>query len=270
MAASQLLDVVRFNPTSGGTTDWTVSSAVTGYQTPASGGAANGAQYSYRAESSDLTQWEVGVGTYNTTGPVLSRTTVLFNSSGTTSKINFSAAPQVSVVALKEDIAGKVIGAGVGLGGTNFTYVPPSPNKYRLISWTAVQFNQDNLWAAQANLGAAFIVPAGKSLVHVDAQIWVTSGAAAASANWVVKWIKNATIDGSSFLTGGTDMLAGIGTLSQGGTGTVVTRASGVFGVSPGDYFAPFLFCDSTTLGSTTLTIDGNNAHTYATAAVLA
>lgn len=97
------LDICRFNPTAGGTTDWTVSSAVTGYQTPANAGAVNGTVYRYRAESADLTQWELGGGAWNSGTGVLARTTVLFNSSGTTSKINFTAAPQVAVVGLKED-----------------------------------------------------------------------------------------------------------------------------------------------------------------------
>ncbi|WP_051346510.1 hypothetical protein [Bradyrhizobium sp. th.b2] len=102
--ASSFLDVCRFNPTAGGTTDWTYSSAVTGYQSPAAAGAVNGAAYSYRAESSDLSQWEIGTGTYNTSTGVLTRGAVLFNSAGTTAKINFSAAPQVAIVALAEDI----------------------------------------------------------------------------------------------------------------------------------------------------------------------
>jgi hypothetical protein len=101
---ASFLDVCKFNPTAGGTTDWTVSSAVTGYQTPAGAGATNNGTYRYRAESSDLTQWEIGYGVYTTAGTVLTRATVLFNSAGTTAKINFSSAPQVSVVALAEDL----------------------------------------------------------------------------------------------------------------------------------------------------------------------
>lgn len=104
------LDVCRFIPTAGGTTDWTVSSAVTGFQTPASANAVNGTTYAYRAESADLTQWEVGTGVYTTATTVLSRVTVLFNSSGTTSKIDFSSAPQVAVVALAEDVPGLALG----------------------------------------------------------------------------------------------------------------------------------------------------------------
>ena len=98
------LDVCRFNPTAGGTTDWTYSSAVTGYQSPTAAGAVNGTIYRYRAESSDLSQWEIGYGAYNSGTGVFARTTVLYNSAGTTAKISFTGIPQVAVVALKEDL----------------------------------------------------------------------------------------------------------------------------------------------------------------------
>lgn len=98
------LDGCRFNPAAGGTTDWTYASAVTGYQSPAAANVVNGRLYKYRAESTDLSQWEFGEGAYSTATGVLARTTVLYNSSGTTSKINFTSVPQVAIVALKEDL----------------------------------------------------------------------------------------------------------------------------------------------------------------------
>lgn len=101
--AADILNNCMFNPTLGGTTDWTVSTAVTGYMTPTAAGAVNGATYKYRAESSDLSQWEYGEGTWNSGTGVLSRTTVIQNSSGTTSKINFTTAPFVGIVHGRED-----------------------------------------------------------------------------------------------------------------------------------------------------------------------
>jgi hypothetical protein len=98
------LDVCRFVPTAGGTTDWTFSAAVTGYQSPTAAGAVNGRLYKYRAESADLSQWEIGEGAYNSGTGVFARTTVLFNSAGSTAKINFTLTPQVAIVALKEDL----------------------------------------------------------------------------------------------------------------------------------------------------------------------
>lgn len=109
---SSLLDVCRFNPTAGGTADWTYASAVTGYQGPAAAGAVNGATYSLRAESADLSQWELSTGAYDSGTGVFARTTVLYNSSGTGTlqggagtKINFSTVPRVAIVALAEDLA---------------------------------------------------------------------------------------------------------------------------------------------------------------------
>lgn len=98
------IDVCRFTPTAGGTSNWTYSSAVTGYQSPTAAGAVDGKTYRYRAESADLTQWEVGYGVYTASTGVFARTTILFNSSGTTSAINFSSAPTVGIVLLAEDL----------------------------------------------------------------------------------------------------------------------------------------------------------------------
>lgn len=118
------LDNVRFNPTAGGTTDWIFSTAVTGYQSPSLGGVANGQTLKYFAVSADLSQWEIGGGTYNTSTGVLSRTTVYYNSSGTGTatgqsgagtKINFTNPPQVAVVAMGEDLLPWIVGQIPGI-----------------------------------------------------------------------------------------------------------------------------------------------------------
>lgn len=105
------LNVCRFTPTAGGTADWIYSLAVTGYQSPALANAVNGRTYKFRAESADLSQWELAEGAYNSATGVFARTTVLYNSAGTGTlqsgagtKINFSTIPQVAIVALKEDL----------------------------------------------------------------------------------------------------------------------------------------------------------------------
>ena len=101
---NKFLDGVYFLATSAGTVDFIPASAIQGYRTPANGGAANTITYGYRAESASLNEWEIGVGTYSTTGPTLARTTVIANHLGTTAKVNFTAAPNVGVVALSQDI----------------------------------------------------------------------------------------------------------------------------------------------------------------------
>ena len=102
MPAGGFLDACGFYATAGGTGDFVVSSAAIGYQTPASASAVNGLVYSYRAQSSDLSQWEIGFGAYATGTTTLARTTVVASSTG--SKINFSAPPSVYVTALSADL----------------------------------------------------------------------------------------------------------------------------------------------------------------------
>lgn len=101
---ASFLDNCDFNATSTGTGDFVVATAVTGHQTPASAGAVNAAIYRYYARSSDSSQWEVGYGAYTSASVTLARTTILFNSSGGATAINFSTVPLVAIVALNEDM----------------------------------------------------------------------------------------------------------------------------------------------------------------------
>jgi len=104
MSAGGYLDACGFIPASTGTGNFVVSSAVTGYQTPASAGAVNATVYSYRAESADKSQWEEGFGAYTVSGTTLARSTITANSSGGTTAINFSAAPNVYITAATADL----------------------------------------------------------------------------------------------------------------------------------------------------------------------
>jgi len=104
MSATGYLDACGFIPASSGTGSFVVSSAITGYQTPASAGAVNSTVYSYRAESSDKSQWEEGFGAYTVSTTTLARSTITANSSGGTSAINFSAAPNVFITAMSADL----------------------------------------------------------------------------------------------------------------------------------------------------------------------
>jgi hypothetical protein len=112
---ASFLDVCRFSSQANpGTADFVYSAATTGYQSPALAGAVNGATYRYRAESVDLSLWEIGYGTYSTSTGTITRSVVLFNSAGTGSgsgqsgagsKINFaSTTPQVGFTLLAEDL----------------------------------------------------------------------------------------------------------------------------------------------------------------------
>lgn len=95
--STKIVDRCMFIATLGGTTDWTVSSAVQGYMTPAQAGVSNGDTVYYAAESSDKSQWELGSGIYTSSGTSVARTTILF-SSNSNSKVTFTSAPKVFLV----------------------------------------------------------------------------------------------------------------------------------------------------------------------------
>ena len=85
-----LADRVKETTTTAGTGAVTLLGASTGYQSFAVIGNANTTYYTIASQSGS--EWEVGIGTYTSSGTTLARTTVLSNSSATQpSALNFSA-----------------------------------------------------------------------------------------------------------------------------------------------------------------------------------
>ena len=83
-----LADRVQETSTTAGTGTITLAGAVTGFQSFAAVG--NGNQTYYTIAGQGTAEWEVGIGTYTSSGTTLSRTTVLA-SSNSGSLVNFSA-----------------------------------------------------------------------------------------------------------------------------------------------------------------------------------
>lgn len=102
MSATGYVDACGFIPVSSGTGDFVVSTAITGYNTPAGAGAVNATVYSYRAENAAKTEWEEGFGAYTVGSVTLARTTVTASSTG--SKVSFTAAPNVFITAATADL----------------------------------------------------------------------------------------------------------------------------------------------------------------------
>jgi len=85
-----LADRVKETTTTTGTGTVTLLGASTGYQSFAVIGNANTTYYTIASQSGS--EWEVGIGTYTSSGTTLARTTVLSNSSATQpSALSFSA-----------------------------------------------------------------------------------------------------------------------------------------------------------------------------------
>lgn len=85
--ALALFDRVQETSTTAGTGSIILAGAVSGFQSFAVVGNGNTCYYTIV----DGSAWEVGVGTYSTSGPTLARTTILSNSNGNTSPLTLTA-----------------------------------------------------------------------------------------------------------------------------------------------------------------------------------
>jgi hypothetical protein len=113
-------DRVQETTTTSGTGSVTLLGAVSGFQSFAVVGNTNTTYYTI----TDGAQWEVGIGTYSTSGPTLARTTILSNSNGNTTPITLSGGlAQVFVTYTAEksvnlDASGNVTPLGTIASGT--------------------------------------------------------------------------------------------------------------------------------------------------------
>ena len=106
-----LADRVKETTTTTGTGTVTLAGASAGYQSFSAIGNANSTYYTIAAQTG--TEWEVGIGTYTSSGTTLSRTTVL-SSSNSGSLVNFSAGTKDVFVTYPAEFTANAIGGGVG------------------------------------------------------------------------------------------------------------------------------------------------------------
>ena len=122
-----LADRVKETTTTAGTGTITLAGAATGFQSFAVIGNGNTTFYTIAGQTGN--EWEVGVGTYTSSGTTLARTTVLSNSAGTQpSALSFSAGPKDVFVTYPAGYA--VASTNVGSSGqlltSNGTGVAPT------------------------------------------------------------------------------------------------------------------------------------------------
>jgi len=127
--ALALYDRVQQTGTANTTVSFTLSGSVTGFQSFAVVGNGNTTYYSATDASGN---WEVGLGTYSTTGPTLTRTTIL-SSSNSGSAVTFSGGVNVFVTypsskSVNLDASGNAsaLGTPAAFVATNVTGLPLS------------------------------------------------------------------------------------------------------------------------------------------------
>jgi len=106
-----LADRVKETTTTAGTGTVTLLGASTGYQSFAVIGNANTTYYTIAGQTGS--EWEVGIGTYTSSGTTLARTTVI-SSSNSGSLVNFSAGTKDVFVTYPASFTSNAIGGGVG------------------------------------------------------------------------------------------------------------------------------------------------------------
>jgi len=153
-----LANRVKETTTTAGTGTVTLLGASTGFQSFAIIGNANTTYYTIASQSGS--EWEVGIGTYTSSGTTLARTTVLSNSSATQpSALSFSAGTKDVFVTYPAEYTANAIGGGIG----------------------AVQLNADTVTANGTILAGQNGFSVGPLTVASGVSITVTSG-----QRWVV------------------------------------------------------------------------------------
>ena len=106
-----LADRVKETTTTTGTGTVTLGGAATGFQSFSAIGNGNNTYYTIAGQGTS--EWEVGIGTYTSSGTTLSRDTVLSSSAGG-SKVSFSAGTKDVFVTYPAGYTANGVGGGVG------------------------------------------------------------------------------------------------------------------------------------------------------------
>ena len=149
-------DRVRETCSSPGVGTVTLLGAVTGYVTFSVIGNGNSTYYCIADQSGN--NWEVGIGTYTSSGTTLSRDTVLSNSAGTTAKINFSSGTQDVFVTYPAEVS-----TYSGAGQSIFLNTVTISSNYTLPS----DQNGLSVGPITINSGVTVTVPSGRRWVVI-------------------------------------------------------------------------------------------------------
>jgi hypothetical protein len=115
-----LADRVKETTTTTGTGPVTLAGASTGFQSFAIIGNTNTTYYTIAGQTGS--EWEVGIGTYTSSGTSLARTTVLASSTGGAA-INFSAGTKDVFVTYPAGYSANAVGGGIGAINLNASEV---------------------------------------------------------------------------------------------------------------------------------------------------
>ena len=229
---------VQETTTTTGTGTITLAGAAAGFQSFAVVGNGNTTYYTITSG----TAWEVGIGTYTSSGTTLARTTILSNSLGTTAAISLTGTSNVFVTypsekSIYQDASGNVIALGTpaSVTLTNGTGLPISTGVSGLGTGVATFLATPS----SANLASAITDETGSgSLVFATSPSLTTPTLGVASATSVNKVAITAPATGSTLTIAEGSTLATSGafstTLTATGTTTVTLPTTGTLATLTG------------------------------------
>ncbi len=150
-----LADRVKETSTTTGTGTFTLAGAVDGFQTFAAIGDGNTTFYTIYLQGG--TEWEVGIGTYTSSGTTLARDTIL-SSSNSGNAVNFSAGTKEVFVTYPAERT--ITGGGGGIGAL-------------VVNATTVTENYTIATGTNAQSVGPITVASGKSVTVSSGQRWL-------------------------------------------------------------------------------------------------
>jgi hypothetical protein len=195
-----------------GTGNFSLGSAVLSYQSFSAAGASDGDTFSYLIL--DGNNWEYGVGTYNASGPTISRTTITQSSAGGATAINASANAVIMNTLRAEDLSGLGENALASLTDVDIT----SPANSNVLTYNSGA----SKWENQPAASGGDWVP----LTFTNTTtIFGTSGMYVSDQTFALAVGELLEIEGYVSKTSGANALLGIS--EDGSTGYVVYNGSG-------------------------------------------